>query len=163
MSSFKEDLKFGQDSEARLQAVYPFLQHSGIRGYDFIIAGTNIKVEKKSDSYDPRKYNNFIMERFSREEKPGGPWQSDTHDVDYFMYFFVQTNDLYVFDLQKLLARLEKIIKKEKLKLFDRWNTNYVTRYYKVPIEQLADLNLGIEHLEKIHKKASAQKKRVKK
>lgn len=160
--SFKDDLKFGQDSESRLRAAYPFLQFSGVRGYDFVIAGTNIKVEKKSDSYDPRKYSNFIMERYSREELPGGPWQSDTHGVKYFMYFFVQTNDLYVFDLQKLLTRLEKIIKKEKLKLFDRWNPNYITRYYKVPIEQLIDLNLGIEHLQKLHEKATAKKSKRK-
>lgn len=161
--SFKEDLKFGTDSEERLRAAYPFLQFSGVRGYDFVIAGTNIKVEKKSDSYDPRKYSNFIMERFSKEEKPGGPWQSDTHGVKYFMYFFVQTNDLYVFDLKKLLARLEKLTKKHDLKLFERWNPGYITRFYKVPIEQLIDLNLGIEHLENLASKAAKKSKRVKK
>lgn len=159
--SFYADLKFGQDSEDRLLQKYPFLQLSSDRGYDFIIKGTNIKIEKKADSYDPKKYSNFIMERFSHTEKDGGPWQSKAHGVRYFMYWFVTTDTLYVFDLVQLLARLKKLIKKHDLKLHDRWNPGYTTRYYKVPISMLEDLNVGIERLESLH--VQAVKKAAKK
>jgi len=156
--SFYSDLKFGQDAEQRLQAAYPCLTFSIDRSYDFLITGTNIRVEKKSDSYHPAKYSNFIIERFSKEEKPGGPWQSKLHKCRYYIYMFAQTNDIYVFDVVQLIARVKKLIKKHNLKLYDRWNPTYITRYYKIPIVQLLDLNVGMAKLTKLSEQALARK-----
>lgn len=163
--SFKEDLQFGKDSEERLRAAYPFLQYSEVRAYDFVLANTNIKIEKKCDSYNPAKYPNFIMERYSHTDKDGGPWQSKGHGVKYFMYWFVTTDQLYVFPLAKLIKRVESLIKKHNLKLFDRWNPGYTTRYYKVPISMLADLDVGMDTLAAVSKAGKKNKaaKRVSK
>lgn len=163
--TFYDDLKFGQDSEDRLLQQYPFLQLSIDKSYDFLIKGTNVRVEKKCDSYDPKRYGNLIMERFSYDEKPGGPWQAQKHKCRFFIYWFVAYDVMFVFDTVQLLARLRKLIKRDKLKLHDKHNQYWVTQYYKVPISALEDINIGMVPLQRLAEQAAkkAAKKVVKK
>lgn len=72
--SFSSDLAFGLDAERRLTDRHSFLKTLGKdREGDFLIEHTRITAELKCDSYDPNKYPNIIIERFSYDEKPGGP------------------------------------------------------------------------------------------
>lgn len=160
--SFYQDLKFGNDSERILLEQYNIFEYANTRCHDLKIIGTNIKIELKSDSYDMNKYGNLIMERWSKEDKPGGPWQAQKNGCRYFIYKFVQNNAIFVFNTVQLLARLKKLIKNHELKLFDRWNPGYITQYYKIPIINLEDLNLGMSRLESEYKQAKkkASKKR---
>lgn len=158
---FYNDLKFGTDSERLLFEQYPIFEYANTRCHDLKIKGTNIKIELKSDSHDMNKYGNLIMERWSKEDKPGGPWQAQKNDCRYFVYKFVQNNVIFVFNTVQLLARLKKIVKKQELKLFDRWNPGYITQYYKVPIDLLNDLNLGMERLEREYKNAAKKVKKA--
>lgn len=161
--SFYEDLKFGQDSERLLVMKYKFLEQTDGRKGDLRIKGTNIIVEKKADSYDPDKYSNFIMERWSKEGAPGGPFQSLKNGCRYFLYQFVQKNRIYVFDTVQLVARIKKLVKKNNLPLYDKHNVGYVTQYYKIPISMLEDLNLGMEKLEKLYLQAKKKTDKLKK
>lgn len=158
---FYEDLKIGQDAERLLVMNYKFLEQTDGRKGDLRIKGTHIIVEKKADMYDPAKYPNIIIERYSMEEKPGGPWQADKNGCRYYLYQFVSVGLIFVFDVVQLKARVQKLVKKHNLQLFEKHNRNYVTRYYKVPISMLEDLNLGMSRLESEYKQA--QKKASKK
>lgn len=156
--SFYEDLKFGQDAERRLLERHPFLEYTDGRTSDFRIKGTNIFIEKKADSYDFYKYENLIMERYSKEEKPGGPF-SAVKTCRYFIYNFVANDIVYVFKTVQLVARIKKLVKKHDLKLHDRWNPGYVTRYYKIPFKYLEDIVMGMDSLETEYDKAVKRKK----
>lgn len=158
--SFYNDLRWGQDAERLLVMNYPFLEQTDGRKGDLRIKGTNIIVEKKADSYDPDKYSNFIMERWSKQDKPGGPFQSLKNGCRFFIYQFVQKNRIYVFDTVRLVARIKKLVKKHNLPLYDKVNKSWITQYYKIPILLLEDLNVGMETLEKLA--LQAQKKAVK-
>lgn len=159
--SFYDDLKFGQDAEKLLTMQYKFLEQTDGRKGDLRIKGTYVTIEKKADSYDPVKYPNIIIERYSMEEKPGGPWQADKNGCRYFLYQFVSAGLIFVFDVVQLLARMKKLIKSEQLKLHEKHNKNYVTKYYKVPIDLLNDLNLGMERLEQEYKNAAKKDKKA--
>lgn len=76
------------------------------------------------------------------------------------MYYFANADRLYVFDVVQLIARVKKLEKKNGLKLFDKQNRGYTTRYLKVPIADLIDINLGIEKLERLHDVAAKRKAR---
>lgn len=154
--TFSNDLLFGVQSESRLLERYPFLESLGKDKFgDFLIKGTKISAELKSDSYDPNRYGNIIMERYSYDEKPGGPWQAHKHKCRFFIYWFVAHDVMFVFDTVQLLARLRKLIKKDGLKLFDKQNRNWTTRFFKVPISALEDLNIGMEPLKRLHEQAA--------
>lgn len=157
--SFYSDLRFGQDAERLLTMKYTFLEQTDGRKGDLRIKGTNIIIEKKADSYDPDKYNNFIMERWSKEGVAGGPFQSLKNKCRYFLYQFVQKNRIYVFDTVQLVARIKKLVKKHELPLYDKSNIKYTTQYYKIPISLLEDLNVGMEKLESLHKQAQKKNK----
>lgn len=146
--SFYSDLRFGIDAERLLIMNYPFLEHAPDRSHDLVIKLTNIRVELKSDSYDMHKYGNIIIERWSKEDKVGGPWQASKHGCRYYVYNFAQNEKVFVFNVVQLLARMKKIIKKHELKLHDKWNPGYITQYYKVPITMLEDLDLGMERIQ---------------
>lgn len=158
---FYQDLAFGNDAERLLLMQHKFLTHATDRSHDLIIKGTKIKLELKNDSYDPKKYSNFIMERWSKQDKPGGPFQSLKNGCRYFMYNFAQTGQIYVFDTVQLVARIEKLVKKHELPLYDKHNVGYITQYYKIPISMLEDLNVGMEKLEKLYLQAKKKADKV--
>lgn len=160
---FYDDLKFGQDAEKLLTMQYKFLEQTDGRKGDLRIKGTYVTIEKKADSYDPAKYPNIIIERYSMEEKPGGPWQADKNGCRYFLYQFVSAGLIFVFDVVQLLARMKKLIKSEQLRLHEKHNKNYVTKYYKVPIDMLKDIDLGMERLEREYKNAAKKIDKAKK
>lgn len=159
--SFKDDLAFGQDSERLLLDQYPFLERTDGRKSDLRIKGTNILIEKKADSHDMNKYGNIIIEKFSKEEKLGGPFSALENGCRYFAYTFVQNRKTFVFKTDKLVERVNKLAAEKNLKLFETWNPGYTTRFFKVKITDLEDLDVGMEKLQKLHDQA--EKRRAKK
>ena len=159
--AFKDDLAFGQDSERLLLDAYDFLERTDGRKSDLRIKGTNILIEKKADSHDINKYGNIIIEKFSKEEKLGGPFSALENGCKYFAYTFVQNRKTFVFKTDKLVKRVNELVESKNLKLFDTWNPGYTTRFYKIKITDLEDLDVGMEALRKLHDKAA--KKRVSK
>lgn len=156
--SFYSDLKFGQDSERLLLEAHDFLEYTDGRKSDLKIKGTNIHIEKKADSYDMNKYGNIIIERFSKEEKDGGPFSALKNGCRFFVYMFVQNRRIFVFDTVQLVARIKKLAKQGKISLFNKENISWTTKYYKVKITDLEDLNVGMEKLQKLHDQAVARK-----
>ena len=118
----------------------PHLEQLDGKKGDLLIIGTNKIVELKTDRYDHDKYNNFIMERFSYEDKPGGVWQAKKNKVKYLVYWFVNNDKMYIFDVVRLYYRMKRLSK--KYKLLEKHNANHITRYYKIPREEFADLFL---------------------
>ncbi|MCB0370028.1 MAG: hypothetical protein KDD45_11545, partial [Bdellovibrionales bacterium] len=80
---FYQDLKFGTDAERRLLEEYGIFEYAKDRSHDLVIIGTRIKCEHKADSYNPSKYPNVIIERWSMEGKPGGPFQAHKNGCRY--------------------------------------------------------------------------------
>jgi hypothetical protein len=151
---FYSDLKFGQDAERLLLEEYSFLEYADGRTADLQIKGTNIFIEKKADSYDMHKYGNFIIERYGSGTKDGGPYSALKNGCKYFVYTFVQNQKTFVFDTKRLVNRVNKLIKVNKLKMCVKENSSWQTRYYKIKISDLQELDLGMETLEKEYTKA---------
>lgn len=158
--SFYSDLKFGQDSERLLLEMYPFLEYTDGRKSDFIIKGTNIHIEKKADSYDMNKYSNIIIERYGSGKKDGGPFSSLKNGCRFFVYMFVQNGRIFVFNTVQLVARVKKLAKANKIKMFEKENASWTTSYYKVPITELEDLDVGMEKLRRLYEQSEKRREK---
>ena len=140
---FKNDLIYGQNAENAFLERFPHLTKTDGRTGDFITPSGKI-LELKSDRHDPRIFRNLIMERYSRMGVDGGPWQAKSHNCELFVYDFPKYGQIYVFDVNKLVEELETIVKVNELPLFTIDNGTHVTHYYKIKINYLTDINLGV-------------------
>jgi len=133
--SMAAQLKKGKAAEKK------FLQEHGQgciertdgRKGDFRIKWSQIKVELKSDFYAAS--NNLFIERWSvvndAGQKNGGPWQSSDNDNKYFIYWFVESNELFLFDLDFFVPWLETVLPSLKKILVK--NKGYHTEGYLLP------------------------------
>lgn len=144
--SFQDSLKRGKKAESEF---YSLLEDKieQLDGYaaDFKVRKNGKLLELKQDTYDPDKTPNFFMERYSYAEQPGGPWQSQTKSIDYYIYWFKQTNDFYVFKVDSLVKKLEELA--PTLRTVKVYNTAHVTTGYLVPRNLLTKLNLKLEDI----------------
>jgi len=141
---FKEQLEYGLQAQAKFHDIYhePLVAATTLR-YDFKRVKDGKKLELKTDDWDHSSTENFFFERFSVWEKgsPGGPWQSRKHSVDVFVYYFARNEIYYEFDDIKLLCKeLERIVRKEKLRLVLIKNQGYYTAGYKIKRKWVTDL-----------------------
>lgn len=145
-SKFKSDLAKGQKSEHDFYVKYAscVVRTDGRRG-DLEILKTGEIIELKSDFYDPSATNNFFMERFSYDDKPGGIWQAIEHGVDYYVYWFPLTGATYIFNAKQLYRKMNKLAK--TLQLVSVKNQGFVTRGYKVERSLLKELFLEPESI----------------
>ena len=145
-ANFKSDLAKGQASEHDFYMKYQhcITRTDGRRG-DMEINKCGSILELKSDYYDHDKTSNFFIERFSYDDKPGGVWQSAAAKVTYFIYWWPQTGQTYIFNVQQLLRKLNKLTK--SMELVEVRNQGYVTRGYKVPRSALEHLCLTPESI----------------
>jgi len=142
-SNFYQDLMRGKVGEQKFFELYgDYLEFTDGRTGDFKILFTDIKIELKVDSYDPNKWPNLVLERWSSPGKPGGPHQALKHNCKYFAYYFVNHDLLFVFETHRLVKRIEMLEKRGKVKLEDRANMGYTTQYYRIPRKDLEDLML---------------------
>ncbi len=84
---------------------------------DFIL-NDGKTVELKTDNYDMEKTTNFFMEKQTisgTKNSIGGPWRSKEHNVDYFVYYFVNNKTFFWFFPTKLCEFLDGFIKEKNL------------------------------------------------
>lgn len=136
---FKTQLSQAEKHELEFVKIYKKhkLTKSTDRRWDFNTP-RGLKVELKCDTYDVTKTPYFFAERYSDMYKktPGGIWQSQTHDVDIFIYWFVNSRVYYEFrDLTKLIQVLNKMT--EKMYVVGVRNKGYITGGFKLPRDLL--------------------------
>lgn len=143
---FKTQLAYGSRKEAEFERLFgDFLERTDGYISDFIIKGTSLSLDLKSDTYDPKKTKNYFMERYSYADKNGGAWQALDKRVDYYVYYFPKTGAIYVFRTKELVKELNKICK--NLPLIDVYNVSHTTRGYKVPREALDHIAITMEEM----------------
>mgnify|MGYP001619550197 CR=1 FL=1 len=149
MINFNKDLKRGQIGESIFENLFSnFVAKSKVYAHDFVftesakeLCGKTIEI--KTDSYDPNKTGNFFMERFSDSEKEtdGGPWRAKGDRVFWYVYVFLANKTMYVFEIDRLIARLDELCKWLRLSTVKGEGYNpFLTKGYKIPIKDIEDL-----------------------
>lgn len=140
--SMATQLKKGKAAEKDFLERYgqgAIVRTDGRKG-DLQVKWSRAIIELKTDFYS--KSTNLFMERWSvvatpdrPEGKVGGPWQSASHGAAYYLYWFPDTEELFVFQTAALVNFLE-----ENLSSFRQCpvrNKGYTTLGYIVPKERL--------------------------
>lgn len=145
MVNWKKDLQRGIDGETIILCKFPKLKKSNTLTHDLIHENGSL-WEIKTDF---TTYSNIFLEIISNDIKntPGGPIQSLSKKVDYYLYRFDTTDVCYcykVFDLVWFLFN-----NKDKYKLKSILNKGYRTKGYAIPIEDLKHLEQNLEELMK--------------
>lgn len=146
MHNFKKSLKKGQDAEAEFLLKYPNLVRTDGRKHDYLNSKGE-KVELKSDSYSLDQTENFFMEIVSVKEKLkiGGPFQSLSNGVDYYVYQFASDNAVFIFKTSELCAKLLLIADVRKQR--DVLNKDYKTTGILIKRTDLTELLISDEVL----------------
>jgi hypothetical protein len=146
--NFRSSLKQGKDAELEFKNLHPYLnlQLEQTNDFDFtmISDGELKKVELKTDFHVS---DNFFFEYYSCNVKksPGSLWQSDIKHVDWFIYWFKKTNEIYVFDLREILPVVEKLIKDKNLKTIQIKNSTHTSEGYLIKKTLLQDYMFEID------------------
>ena len=144
--SMAAQLKKGKKAEKLFMERYGegcFERTDGRKG-DFRIKWSQAKIELKSDFYTDTP--NLFMERWSvaptpdKPGKPGGPWQSLENGTKYYVYWCVEMDVMYVFDVASLVAALDTII--DTMRQIIVKNQGYYTIGYLLPKKEISG-NMG--------------------
>lgn len=143
MANFKNDLQAGLAGQKAFKQLFAALVETDGRQGDFV-APDGCKIELKTDSYDMQKTANFFIEQYSSLEvlSPGGPWQAQKHDCEYFVYYYGNNSTGFIWRTEALIEQLEAII--GQLKPTEVRNKRWTTLGYKVPralLKPLASFN----------------------
>lgn len=140
--SMAAQLKKGKAAEKDFLERYgqgAIVRTDGRKG-DLQVKWSRAILELKSDFYS--KSTNLFMERWSvtpTPEKPdgkvGGPWQSLAHGSGYYLYWFPETDELFVFTTEVLVEYLEGNL--SGFRPCPVRNKGYTTLGYIVPKEKL--------------------------
>jgi hypothetical protein len=138
MHDFQKSLKVGSDHEKKFLKYHSNILVKNVgRECDFFTLYDHSRVELKSDTHDMKTTSNFFFEHYSVLEKSklGGPWQSYSHNVKFFVYFFPKNETYFVFYLPNLISVLN-VIEKSLAKIHIR-NVGYTTTGFKIRREDL--------------------------
>jgi hypothetical protein len=141
MANWKKDLQRGKDGETAILALYPALKLSGTLAYDFVDSlGQRFEIKT-----DYTTYPNIFLELVSNDAKdtPGGAVQSLFKGVDYYIYRFDKTNEIFCFKASNLVWFIMRHGHKYKLKIVP--NKSYNTLGYAVPKADLEHLRVNLE------------------
>lgn len=139
--SMAAQLKKGKAAEKDFLERYgqgAIVRTDGRKG-DLQVKWSRAIIELKTDFYS--KSTNLFMERWSvmaegdRQGKPGGPWQAASHDAGYYLYWFAETDELFVFRTAALVEYLEANL--QSFRPCPVRNKGYTTLGYIVPKEKL--------------------------
>lgn len=140
--SMAAQLKKGKKAEQDFLEKYgqgAIVRTDGRKG-DMQVKWSRAILELKTDFYS--KSTNLFMERWSVEAtpdrpegKPGGPWQSLQHGSVYYLYWFPDTDELFVFSTAALVKYLEDNL--SGFRPCPVRNKGYTTLGYIVPKEKL--------------------------
>lgn len=143
---FKKDLVRGHSGEHSFYQKYQhLLSHLDGRNADFEINKTGETIELKTDYYDENLTDNLFIERYSYDDKNGGPWQSADKNITYYIYQFHSTGNMYCFNTKQLVKKMAKYA--ANLQLVPVKNKGYTTYGYKVNKQLLKDLVLEPEEI----------------
>lgn len=112
---------------------------------DLYLAGIQLHLEHKTDSYDMRKTLNFFIEKTSNKNAGtiGGPARAVQHRVPLFSYLFSEQQICYWFESQTLHELTQKYISDHNPELKDIPNRDpdtgrtWITQGYKIPRDYL--------------------------
>ena len=145
-AEFKADLERGHSGEHLFFQKYQhLLTHLDGRNADFEINKTGETIELKSDYYDMDKTENFFMECYSYDNKPGGAFQAADKGITYYIYYYVNNDTFYVFNTKQLVRRLAKF--KSSMTMTNVKNKGYTTRGLKMARELLTNMCLDPEEI----------------
>ena len=146
---FNTSLKDGHSNEELFNLLNPSLTRTDGFQYDFEYKGQSIEL--KSDNYSMGKTPNFCFEVYSDKERKtlGGPLQSQSKGVKYFIYFFVQDKKWFIFDVDQLCERMKKLHKENRTEpngvRYDNIpNKGWWTYVFLVPRELVQDIVLDM-------------------
>ena len=136
--SMAAQLKKGKAAEKDFLERYgqgAIVRTDGRKG-DLQVKWSRAILELKTDFYS--KSTNLFMERWSVEPTPdrpdgkvGGPWQATAHGAVYYLYWFPETEELFVFNTAALVEYLEANL--AKFRACPVRNKGYTTLGYIVP------------------------------
>lgn len=135
-ANFAKDLARGAVGEQIFHNLMPHLQKLG-RTADFVCPYTGQTFEVKVDY---TSHPNFFFESMSdvAKGKIGGPWRSAQEKTTWFVYLFAKTGQGYITSTRQLVREIEKLQKKEKLRVVSVQNRSWITRGVLVPKDKLA-------------------------
>jgi hypothetical protein len=140
--SMAAQLKKGKAAEKDFLEKYgqgAIVRTDGRKG-DMMVKWSRAIIELKTDFYS--KSTNLFMERWSVEPTPdrpegkvGGPWQAASHSAAYYLYWFPDRDELFVFNTAVLVEYLEANL--SQFRPCPVRNKGYTTLGYIVPKEKL--------------------------
>jgi hypothetical protein len=140
--SMAAQLKKGKKAEKDFLERYgqgAIVRTDGRKG-DMMVKWSRAVLELKTDFYS--KSTNLFMERWSVEPTPdrpegkvGGPWQAASHSAAYYLYWFPDRDELFVFNTAVLVDYLEANL--SQFRPCPVRNKGYTTLGYIVPKEKL--------------------------
>lgn len=135
--NFESQKKIGDKGEELFLKQYGHIveRTDGYKG-DFRIKETGEILELKTDTYLTSETPNFFMEAYSiiESETPGGPWQAQNHGCKFFVYFFMNSGEAFLFTVSELVSFLDGYISRTNPHMKevpnDGWNSKYNTGGY---------------------------------
>jgi hypothetical protein len=118
--NWNKDLERGQSGELLFMEKWcPYLEHLDGKDADFKATKTGYLIELKTDYYDYNKTGNFAMEiiRNLNTNAPGGPFQSLSKGIHFYVYQFPKNNLTFAFDVAKLCTILNSLSCKKERKI----------------------------------------------
>lgn len=167
--NFQDQLRVGDAGESDFIRIYEKLEpvkSKNNRKIDFTL-NNGKTVELKTDSYSIEKTENFFMERNTilpdKKDIPGGPWRSKEHEVDYFVYYYINDKVFYWFDPISLVKKLDKYIKENKVKPVaipnrDGKGKTFRSYGYKIPRKDMLEVLLKEHKVEVDYKIVEVKK-----
>ncbi len=146
VANFKKDFDRGREAENKFAAQWG-LEIINKKGLPDMRSPTGTLIELKTDFYDPTKTENFFMERYSYDVKPGGVWQAMEAGSEIFVYQFALNGQQFFFHTADLLKWLEENV--NPAKLISIMNSRHITRGYKIKRDDVAHLEIKHQYLEK--------------
>ena len=146
-NNWESDLKRGLKGEEFILNCYPNkLTKSKDLRWDFDTYN-GLKIETKCDFYPSQATNNLFIETISNNTKnsKGGPFISLENGVDYYLYMFNDSKEIYCFKTEELVNRVLELM--PNLHLRTVRNKYYDTKGYTIPKDKLIDLNIDLEEI----------------
>lgn len=134
--NFQKQLNLGKNGENLFIQKYNFWYSpkKGDGNNIDLILNNGKTVELKTDYYKIDATQNFFMERYGNLEKKtdGGPWKAQKAKIDYFVYLYLLDKTFYWFTTDRLVEKLNILIKKNKLKMKFIDNEAWTTAGYLI-------------------------------
>jgi hypothetical protein len=137
----------GRNGEMLMAELFPntFEITDGMNGD--LIFKTKYKFELKTDTY---KSGNFFFERISniRLNNNGGVWQTKEHGCQYYAFYMLKYDKLYIFEVDTILKWLDENIYKYQEKIVT--NPTKKSMGYAVPIKDVENLCIKVIDLTEV-------------